>query len=170
MNIRILVAAILLAAINCHAQSVSPVITEENVKAGKTYSGEVAFTSTSLKPLSVMVEAVSFTVLKDGSTSFRKLDPGIHVELLESSALVGVNQQHLFDFRVSCDKYPCAFTIYSSAVIGHTSSGEAVRLRLPSTYYLCAKGTKSCRDFVRAQMLLEVPKPKDPTPVVAKVQ
>lgn len=126
------------------AQTVSPVI----VECGKKCRGQFTVSNASIQPMSVVVEPRSFTLESTGQPTYKPLDATTILKLSEASARIAPKGQHTFGYEVHCEKFPCALTLYSATVVGHTDEGVAVKAWVPHTVYVCEKA-KGCRDSVR---------------------
>ena len=64
--------------------------------------------------LTVVVEPHSFTVDSTGKAAFRKLDPGLHVELSSTSFRLAPKQTYYVFYKATTETYPNWFTIYAT--------------------------------------------------------
>jgi len=136
--------AVLLAIPLVNAQTISPVITELASKNSKPVSSSFTVRNDGVVPLAVVVESPQSMTFENGTPRLGPLAPTVHVELSEQSAKIGAKQQHEFGYKLRCDAFPCALTIYTTITGPHTSSGIAVAIHLPHVIYFCEKA-KGCR-------------------------
>lgn len=121
----------------CHAsaQTISPVIQEYQQKADSRFQiyndGDV--------PLTVMLEPFSFSVDFKGTATFRKLDPGLHVQLSATSFRVQPKQTYYVFYKATAETLPGWFCIYATFTGATTSSGLKLAFKLPHTVYLLDK-------------------------------
>jgi hypothetical protein len=114
------------------AQTISPVIVEYSEKA----DGRFQVYNDSEIPLTVVVEPHSFTVDSTGRATFRKLDPGLHVELSSTSFRLAPKQTFYVFYKATTETYPNWFTIYATITGPVTATGLKLALELPHTVYL----------------------------------
>lgn len=136
--------AILILAAPLLGQTITPVISEYG--KGKA-NGQFTVRNDSLKPQSVTVEPLSFSVDTGGQAHFRPLDTTTHVQLAGMSASVGAGQQHAFSYSIRCDVLPCSVAFLASVSGPHLPNGLALRLVLSHVVYVCEK-QKGCRASV----------------------
>jgi len=119
------------------AQTVRPLVAE----LGNPSKGRIEYVNDSLSPLSVVLEAKSFTVSETGAISYRPLDPGIHLKLSATSFRLQPQQNYYVFYEASADASPAWFVVYAafSGFPFRTQEGMAVRLELPHTVYLLPK-------------------------------
>lgn len=118
-------------------QTVSPLINE----LGNPAKGRVEYINNGLTPLSVVLEAKSFTVTETGDILYRPLDPDVHLKLSTTSFRIQPQQTYYVFYEASAPKSPTWFVIYA-AFTGfsfRTQQGMNVRLELPHTVYLLPK-------------------------------
>jgi hypothetical protein len=117
------------------AQTISPVIVEYQDKADGRFQvyndGDI--------PLTVVVEPHSFTVDSTGKATFRKLDPGLHVELSSTSFRLAPKQTYYVFYKATTETYPNWFCIYATITGPTTSTGLKLALELPHTVYLLGR-------------------------------
>jgi hypothetical protein len=114
------------------AQTVSPVIVEYADKA----DGRFQVYNDADIPLTVVLEPHSFTVDSTGKAIFRKLDPGLHVQLSTTSFRLAPKETHYVFYKATTESYPNWFCIYST-ITGPTSpTGLKLAIELPHTVYL----------------------------------
>ena len=92
-------------------------------------------------PLTVVVEPHSFSVDSTGRATFRKLDPGLHVELSSTSFRLAPKQTYYVFYKATTETYPNWFTIYATITGPTTPTGLKVALELPHTVYLLGHQT-----------------------------
>src|ERR1700730_14728644 len=114
------------------AQTVSPVIVEFADKADGRYQiyndGDI--------PITVVDEPHRFQVDSTGKAIFRKLDPGLHVQLSTTSFRLAPKETHYVFYKATTESYPNWFCIYST-ITGRTSpTGLKLAIELPHTVYL----------------------------------
>jgi hypothetical protein len=119
------------------AQTVTPVISE----LGNPAKGHVEYVNGSDMPLTVVLEARSFTVSGTGEVAYRPLDPEIHLKLSTSSFRIQPQQRFYVFYEASSSKSPAWFVIYASfsGFPFRTAQGMNVRVLLPHTVYLLPK-------------------------------
>ena len=140
------------------AQTVRPLIDENVVKApGKKASGRIEYYNDSLQPLTVTLEAMSFTVSSTGNISYRPLDSDIHLNLSEMSFRIPPRQSHYVFYRAWSDKLPAWCVLYAafSGFRQRTPEGFMIQVQLPHTIYLLPKKRlkKGELSIVRAQYM-----------------
>lgn len=126
------------------AQTVSPVISEY----GKRAEGQFTLTNNTFVPEAATVEALSFTADEHGTAAYRALDPGVTVQLSETSARLGPKASHTFQYRVTCAAMPCAVVLFSTLTGLQTVEGIKLNIHLPHSVYVCEKA-KACRANMR---------------------
>jgi len=114
------------------SQTVSPVIVEYNGKA----DGRFSVINDADIPLTVTVEPHSFSVDATGKATFRKLDPGLHVELSSTSFRLAPKQTYYVFYKATTETYPNWFCIYSTISGPVTPTGLKLAIELPHTVYL----------------------------------
>jgi hypothetical protein len=114
------------------AQTISPVIVEYTDKA----DGRFQLYNDGDIPLTVVVEPHSFTVDSTGMATYRKLDPGIHVQLSATSFRLAPKQTYYVFYKATTETYPNWFTIYATISGATTPTGLKLALELPHTVYL----------------------------------
>jgi len=114
------------------AQTISPVIVEYPDRA----DGRFQLYNDADIPLTVVVEPHSFSVDSTGKATFRKLDPGLHVQLSSTSFRIAPKQTYYVFYKATTETYPNWFCIYAT-ITGPTSpTGLKLALELPHTVYL----------------------------------
>src|SRR2546423_11885628 len=81
------------------AQTISPVIVEYSEKA----DGRFQIYNDADIPLTVVLEPHSFSVNEAGNATFRKLDPGIHVQLSSTSFRLAPKQTFFVFYKASAE-------------------------------------------------------------------
>jgi hypothetical protein len=117
------------------AQTVSPAIVEYVDKANsrfQVYNG-------SDNPVTVVLDAHSFSVDSSGKAVFRKLDPGLHVQLSTTSFRLAPKETYFVFYKATSQTYPNWFCIYSTVSGPVTSSGLKLAVELPHTVYLLGR-------------------------------
>lgn len=114
------------------AQTISPVIVEYADKA----DGRFQIYNDGDIPMTVVVEPHSFTVDSKGQATFRKLDPGLRVELSATSFRVAPKQTYYVFYKATTETYPNWFCIYATVTGPTTPTGLKLALELPHTVYL----------------------------------
>lgn len=127
--------AIVCLATPALAQTVDPVLVQYQGKA----EGKITLTNSTLAPLVVVVEPMSFSIDPDGRAQFRHLDSGIHLELSTMSVTLAPRQSAYVFYKVSADRLPAWFTIYSTFSAPKHGPGIDLRIMLPHTVYLYQK-------------------------------
>ncbi len=148
----------LLLAFACQAaaQTISPVIQEYQQKADSRFQ---VYNDVDV-PLTVTLEPFSFSVDSKGTATFRKLDPGIHVQLSTTSFRVQPKQTYYVFYKATAETLPGWFCIYATFTGATTSSGLKLAFKLPHTVYLLGKTPleRSQVQWVRAQTSVEAEK------------
>jgi hypothetical protein len=136
---RIFLAAafLLFIAHRIPAQTISPPIVEYNGKA----EGKFSVYNDADIPMTVVVEPHSFSVDSTGRATFRKLDPGIHVEISSTSFRIAPKQTYYVFYKASTETFPNWFCIYATFTGATTKEGIKLALELPHTVYLLDKKT-----------------------------
>jgi P pilus assembly chaperone PapD len=117
------------------AQTISPVIVEYREKA----KGSFQVTNDSFVPMTVVLEARSFSVDLAGNPTFRALDPGIHIELSSLSFRVAPQQSYTVFYKAEADRLPAWFCIYASITGPQAQNGLQLVIELPHTVYLLTR-------------------------------
>jgi hypothetical protein len=145
-------ALLVLSLAVSRAQTVTPVINE----LGNPAKGHVEYVNGSDMPLTVVLEARSFTVSETGEVTYRPLDPEIHLKLSTSSFRIQPQQRFYVFYEASASKSPAWFVIYASfsGFPFRTAQGMNVRVLLPHTVYLLPKQQVEQHDIriVRAEV------------------
>lgn len=137
---------LILFAVAARCQSVSPMVSEYK----KSARGSFTVSNNTLRPMTVVVEPVSFHLVK-GQQVTEPLSNDVHLELSDMTVRLAPKQSRVITYRAKCDALPCGFAIYSRFMDAqHTTEGVAVALHLPSSVYICPDKTKGCRERVRA--------------------
>ena len=117
------------------AQTISPVIVEYPEKA----DGRFQIYNDADIPLTVVLEPHSFSVNEAGNATFRKLDPGIHVQLSSTSFRLAPKQTFFVFYKASAETLPSWFCIYATITGATTTTGIKLALELPHTVYLLSR-------------------------------
>lgn len=131
-----------LATAPVFAQTVQPLIDENVVKApGKNASGKIEYVNDSAQPLTVVLEAKSFTVSETGELSYRPLDEWIHVKFSSMSFRIPPKQNYFVFYEASAEKLPSWFVVYATfgGFKERTAEGFRIQIQLPHTVYLLPK-------------------------------
>ena len=152
------------AAPHASAQTISPVIVEFPEKADGRFQ---VFNDGDI-PISVVVEPHSFSVDSTGKATFRKLDPGLHVELSTTSFRLGPKQAYYVFYKATSETFPNWFCIYATVTGPTTPNGLKLALELPHTVYLLGHGSleQSQVSWTRA----EIQKKGDKRLITAEVE
>jgi hypothetical protein len=144
---------LLVAAWNVQAQTISPVIQEYEQKADSRFQ---VFNDADV-PLTVTLEPFSFTVDSNGNATFRKLDPGIHVQLSATSFRLQPKQTYYVFYKATAESLPGWFCIYATFTGAATTNGLKLAFKLPHTVYLLGKTPLDRAEvqWVRAQTSVE---------------
>jgi len=135
-------------------QTVRPLIDENVVKGpGKSASGRIEYYNDSLQPLTVTLEAKSFTVSDTGTMSYRPIDDAIHVKFSEISFRVEPKQNYFVFYQAYADKLPSWFVVYATfgGYKEKTVEGFRIQVRLPHTIYLLPK-----QDVQKQELVVKV--------------
>lgn len=117
------------------AQTISPVIVEYAQKA----DGRFQLYNDADIPLTVVIEPHSFSVDSTGKATFRRLDPGIHVQLSTTSFRLAPKQTYYVFYKATTETYPNWFCIYATVTGPTTPTGLKLALELPHTVYLVGR-------------------------------
>jgi hypothetical protein len=130
------------------AQTVRPVIAE----LGNPAKGRIEYYNDSLTPLSVVLQAQSFTVSETGAMSYRPLDPNIRLRLSATSFRLMPQQSYYVFYEAEAQTAPAWFVVYAafSGFPFRTQQGMTIRLELPHTVYLLPK-----RSVEKSDVLVE---------------
>jgi hypothetical protein len=146
--------AFLILASGVLAQTVSPITVEAGKGRAKAFF--TARNDSIAETQVVTVVANSFTMGVDGHPVFRSLDPGVTVELNATSAKLGPNQQHIFDYNVRCEQQ-CAVAFLVTFSGRHISEGLQLAIHLATGVYVCEDSAKNCRARMRSSWGLATP-------------
>jgi hypothetical protein len=114
------------------AQTVSPVIVEYVEKANSRFQ---VYNGSDI-PVTVVLDAHSFSVDSSGKAVFRKLDPGLHVQLSTTSFRLAPKETYYVFYKATSETYPNWFCIYSTVSGPVTPTGLKLAVELPHTVYL----------------------------------
>lgn len=128
---------LLVFACHARAQTISPVIQEYQQKADSRFQ----IYNDADVPLTVTLEPFSFSVDSNGTAAFRKLDPGIHVQLSATSFRIQPKQTFYVFYKATAEALPNWFCIYATFTGATTPSGLKLAFKLPHTVYLLDKGS-----------------------------
>src|SRR3982074_1249164 len=131
------VAFLLVIAPLAPAQTISPVIVEYTDKA----DGRFQVYNDAEIPLSVGWEPHSFTGDSTGKAVFRKLDPGLHVQLSTTSFKLAPKQTYYVFYKATTEAHPNWFCIYATVTGPVSASGLKLAIELPHTVYLVGRKT-----------------------------
>jgi len=141
----LLAILICFASTECHAQTISPVISECK---GPRCRGEIVLTNNQIVPLAAYIETQSLAA-SDGKVLYRHLDSGINIRLTNNSARLGPRQSYVIGYEITCREMPCVVNLGTVFQGLHTKEGLAVALHLGSVIYLCSDKAKGCRERTR---------------------
>jgi len=154
----LLICAALLCVVAANAQSISPLRGEGG--KGRVH-GSFTITNTTLKPIVVTVEAHGFSLDKQGRVTVLPLDKYAVVTLSETSARIGVQQAHRFDYTVECLQPHCMIVFTASNFLFNraekSAGGFLARLVLEHFAYICQDGGSGCRLRIRKELGVEAP-------------
>jgi hypothetical protein len=152
------------AASNIRAQTISPVIQEYEQKADSRFQ---VFNDADV-PLTVTLEPFSFSVDGNGNATFRKLDPGIHLQLSATSFRLQPKQTYYVFYKATAESLPGWFCIYATFTGATTSNGLKLAFKLPHTVYLLGETPldRGHVQWVRARTFVEA----DKTRITAEVE
>jgi hypothetical protein len=117
------------------AQTISPVIVEYVDKA----EGRFQLYNDAEIPLTVVLEPHSFSVDSSGKATFRRLDPGLQVQLSSTSFRLAPKQTYYVFYKATTETYPSWFCIYATVTGPVTPSGLKLALELPHTVYMVGR-------------------------------
>jgi hypothetical protein len=138
------------------AQTISPVIQEYSQKADSRFQ---VYNDADV-PLTVTLEPFSFSVDSKGTATFRRLDPGVHVQFSSTSFRLQPKQTYYVFYKATAEILPSWFCVYATFTGASTSSGLKLAYKLPHTVYLLGKTPleRSQIQWVRAQASSEADK------------
>ena len=129
----------------CHAQMISPAISECRTHC----RGEMTLTNNQVVPLAVYIEPQSVTAGDVGRIFYKHLDPNVIVRLSSTSARLSPHQAYIVDYEIICQS-DCVVN-FSATFTGLHSNGLAVALHVGNIVYLCDK-QKDCRKQTRQKL------------------
>jgi len=101
--------------------------------------GKIELINSSLKPLNVVLEPVSFKVAEDGNGTYEPLQENIHLKLSTMSFRIPPQQSRFVFYEAKPDKLPAWFVIYCVFAGAVRQSSLNVRVELPHTVYILQK-------------------------------
>ncbi len=131
----LVIVCLLFLAPPAPAQTISPVIVEYADKA----DGRFQVYNDADIPLTVVLEPHSFTVDSTGKAAFRKLDPGLHVQLSTTSFHIAPKETHYVFYKATTETFPNWFCIYATVSGPVSPSGLKLAIELPHTVYLVGR-------------------------------
>lgn len=131
----VVLACVLFFSLKVPAQTISPVIVEYTDKA----DGRFQLYNDAEIPLTVVLEPHSFSVDSSGKAVFRKLDPGLKVELSSTSFRLAPKQTYYIFYKATTETYPNWFCIYATVTGPVSPTGLKLALELPHTVYLVGR-------------------------------
>ncbi len=141
---------ILTANILSAQTTISPVIAEGSGSKGKA---DIQIQNGGIKPIIILLEVSGFELDKSGAPHATVLPSTTKIDLSETSFIIGAKQQHSVSYTVMCPSGPCWGWVQVTTIFGKTTTGIAIRMILPQTFYFCPKQTKgSCRKYIRKQI------------------
>jgi hypothetical protein len=117
------------------AQTVRPVI----VQYKGAVRGKIELINSSLKPLNVVLEPMSFKVSEDGNGIYEPLQEDIHLKLSTMSFRIPPQQSRFVFYEAKPEKLPAWFVIYSVFAGTTHQSNLNVQVELPHTVYVLQK-------------------------------
>ncbi len=120
---------------NGFTQTVRPVIVQYSGIA----RGKVELINSSLKPLNVILEPMSFKVTEDGNGAYEPLQGDIHLKLSAMSFRIPPQQSRFVFYEARPEKLPAWFVIYSVFAGTARPSSLNVRVEIPHTVYVLQK-------------------------------
>jgi hypothetical protein len=120
---------------------------------GKSASGKIEYYNDSLQPLTVTLEARSFTVSETGDMTYRPLSDSIHVKFSEMSFRIEPKQNYFVFYQAYADKLPSWFVVYATfgGYREKTEQGFRIQVQLPHTIYLLPK-----QDLQKEELIVKV--------------
>src|SRR6266404_3757865 len=112
-----------------NAQTLTPLVSEFNVRAGKTARGSFKIQNNSLTPVAFTIEADDFTLDRYGR-HIQPLTSAEHVALSPSSGRLGPKEIREIEFKITCDTPRCEIVFRTAMVTGKTSQGLLVKVWL----------------------------------------
>ncbi len=140
----LLAILICFASTECHAQTISPAISEAH---GPKVRGEFTVTNNQIIPMAVWIEPQSVSG-GGGQIFFKHLDSSVSVRFTSTSARLSPKQSYSIGFEVQCAMLPCIVNL-AATFTGLHSNGLAVALHTANIVYICQR-EKHCRDEIRA--------------------
>jgi len=116
-------------------QTVRPVIVQYKGPA----RGKIELINSSLKPLNVVLEPMSFKVSEDGNGIYEPLQENIHLKLSTMSFRIPPQQSRFVFYEAKPEKLPAWFVIYSVFSATTHQSNLNVQVELPHTVYVLQK-------------------------------
>ncbi len=117
------------------AQTVRPVIVQYSGAA----RGKIELINSSLQPLNVVLEPMSFKVTEDGNGAYEPLQGDIHLKLSAMSFRIPPQQSRFVFYEAKPEKLPAWFVIYSVFAGATRPSSVNVQIELPHTVYILQK-------------------------------
>jgi len=126
---------IALAGLTLSAQTVKPVI----VQYAGSAKGKIELVNTTLRPLNVVLEPMSFTIDVDGNGIYMPLARETHLKLSSTSYRIPPRQSRFVFYEATPETLPSWFVIYSAFSGSVKQSGVNVRVQIPHTVYVLQK-------------------------------
>jgi len=130
-----LAALTLVFSANGFAQTVRPVIVQYSGVA----RGKIELINSSLKPVNVVLEPMSFQVTEDGNGTYEPLQPDMHLRLSTTSFRIPPQQSRFVFYEAKPERLPAWFVIYGVFAGAAQPSSLNVRVELPHTVYILQK-------------------------------
>src|SRR5882762_9068481 len=108
------------------AQTVSPAIVEYVDKANSRF---LVYNGSDI-PVTVVLDAHSFSVDTSGKAVFRKLDAGLHVQLSTTSFRLAPKETYYVFYKATSETYPNWFCIYATVSGAVSPSGLKLAIEL----------------------------------------
>lgn len=128
-------ATLLILAADLHGQAIAPMTAEYQGKA----RGKFDLLNTTLYPMNVVLEPMSFSVDSEGVPRYTALDPAVKLRLSTTSLRIGPKETYTVFYQAEAAGLPAWFTVYATITGPRPSGGLQIAYRLPHTVYLLPK-------------------------------
>ena len=130
-----LAAALLILAPDLHGQAIAPMTAEYQERA----RGKFDLLNTTLYPMNVVLEPMSFSVDSEGVPRYTALDPAVNLRLSTTSVRIRAKETYTVFYQAEAAGLPAWFTVYATITGPRPSGGLQIAYRLPHTVYLLPK-------------------------------
>ena len=142
-NIAVAALAVALVA-SLPAQTVRPVIVQYSGVA----RGKFELVNNGLRPMSVVLEPMSFSITEDGDGVYGPLASSIHLKLSETSFRIPPQQSRFVFYEAHSDNLPAWFVIRNVFSGSGRRYGIKVQVDIPHTVYILQKQPLEKQDVV----------------------